>query len=97
MDLLIAEPELSGIIWGEVAEALLVLDPVFLEVHASITSLWGKTKCEWVVEKMVGQWSNYMSEPGSRSGTVKKCSKFGGVSSLERKKFFVSLPVSNLD
>lgn len=39
MDLLVAEPELCGVIWGEVTEALLVLDPVFLEVHAAVTSL----------------------------------------------------------
>lgn len=40
MHLLIAQPELGGVIWAQVAEALLILDPVLVEVYAAITSLW---------------------------------------------------------
>lgn len=40
MDLLIAQPELRGVIWREIAKALLVLDPVLTEVHATVTPLW---------------------------------------------------------
>lgn len=37
--LLQAQPELGGVVWGEVAEAVLVLGPVLVEVEAAITSL----------------------------------------------------------
>lgn len=40
VDLLVAQPELGGVIRGEVAEALPVLDPVLAEVHAAIASLF---------------------------------------------------------
>lgn len=42
MDLLIAQPELCGVVWREITKALLVLDPVFVEVHAAVTSLFAK-------------------------------------------------------
>jgi len=40
VDLLVAEPELRGVARGEVAEAILVLHPVLVEVLAAVASLW---------------------------------------------------------
>lgn len=40
MNLLITEPELCGVIWGEITKALFVLGPVLVEVHTAVTSLW---------------------------------------------------------
>lgn len=44
MDLLVAQPEFGGVVRREITEALLVLDPVFVEVHAAVTSLRAKQR-----------------------------------------------------
>lgn len=40
MYLLVTKPVLCGVIWWEITKAVLVLDPVLVEVHTAVTSLW---------------------------------------------------------
>lgn len=44
MNLFIAQPELSGVIWRQMSKSFLVLNPIFLEVLTPIQSLEKKYK-----------------------------------------------------